>query len=227
MSLNLALRVINAAVGYEYGDGDIVTEIGVGYAEPGYPSDARWVLGNWNNKTKHVPGIERGRATKYATIVTDRTPERLGNALEWIGIELEWSDEWTTCSECFRLVRIQADSYSWTPSYLVVNECEIICHECAKEDIGAYVGEYVNDADKAITWIDSRELSAAGWTQWEERNPHTYENGWHPGQTDDPHAILADIQRWTDVDVVFLIDSVGQFDMRFSAWTRDSDDSDA
>jgi hypothetical protein len=216
---DLASRLIKCVTGEEYGDYDIVHNVGVGYAEPGYPKDARWVTGDWNDKTSYANGVR--------TLISDK-PSRLASALEWCGVEIEWHDEWTECGECYRLVRTQANSYSWSPSYLWANECEIVCHECAKADVGHYVADYVNDADKAITWIGATELEAIGFTVWE--NPDGtdyYESGWHPGQDDKPSDILASIHRYnSELDVVFLIDSVGQFDIRFKAYVRPDDYGD-
>ena len=42
-------RLIKVATGEEYGDGEVVTALAIGYAEPGYGTDETVVvLGNWN-----------------------------------------------------------------------------------------------------------------------------------------------------------------------------------
>jgi hypothetical protein len=43
--------------------------------------------------------------------------ERLGKVLGRLGFDLEWSDEWTDCGACGRLVRTQANSYG----------CNVLC----------------------------------------------------------------------------------------------------
>lgn len=218
-------RLIRAAYGEDwYGTyPTVVANVLIGYAEPGYGTDETIVvLGDWNDNVRHDTESRR-MVPKSGNRLADMKPSRLGNALENIpGVEIEWLDEWAECSECYRAIRTEADSYSWQPSYLFTED-GYVCHDCAKKDINAYLQDYINDSDKAVTWLDSSELSTAGWTQWEESDPHTYESGWYPGQTDNPADILASIQQETDSDVVFLIDSVGQFDMRFSAYTRDQE----
>jgi len=102
-----------------------------GYAEPGYDDKECVATGNWNalgNKTMS----ERMR----------QLPERLAKLFERIGVECEWSDEWSTCDECGKFVRTSPDSHSWSPSYVVATDAdsyvvaadaELLCLECAGE----------------------------------------------------------------------------------------------
>lgn len=199
---NVAASLIRHATGEEYGDGVTVTNVGTGYAEPGYASDAMWVTGDWNGET--------GSA--------------LFTALEGIGVECEWLDEWTECQECFRLVRTAANSYGWQASYAWLEDCGPTCHECLVKYGDDALADYLNDAHKAITWCGPDHLATLGFVRYGEDE---YENGWHPGQTDDPAAITATIREtMPEHDIVFLIDSVGQFDMRFSAYVRPARDDD-
>lgn len=212
--LERAHRLIKAATGEPYGDGDMVTDICIGYAEPGYgDNESIVVFGNWNDKTWKNPT----RA--------ERLSSRLFDALERIGVNCEWLDEWFSCCECQRAMRTQADSYSWTMfgSYCVDG---YVCQDCMLEDVGAYLEDYINDSDKAITWATGKDLEAVGFEQWAPNDPQEYESGWYPGQTDDPKAILTEVQEaMPDSETVFLIDSVGQFDIRFSAYVRTDDDA--
>ena len=92
------------------------------YAEPGYDDGSLITTGNWNKITKYENGENK---------TLDDTPELLGNLLEQLGFSLEWSDEWTTCSDCGALVRTEPDSYSWRPSYVMgEGEGEILCLKC-------------------------------------------------------------------------------------------------
>lgn len=80
------------------------------YAEPGYDDPPKGILmTNWNV-----------------------FPRGLDDILERYGFAIEWSDEWTTCSECGKAVRISPDGWSWKPSY-VEYETELLCLECAEE----------------------------------------------------------------------------------------------
>ena len=206
-----ARRLILAATGEEYGDGYVVTDIGVGYAEPGYhDNETVWVLGNWNGTTLEGPK-------------SNTMPLRLFDALERIGVECEWYDVWEQCDNCHRLVRTQPDSYSWKPSY-VWNGYGYTCHECALENIGAYLDDYIDNADRALTWCEGTDITPLGFVKWEPGDEHDYESGWHPGQDDDPATIMAGIhQAHPDAEVVFMLDYNGQFDCGFSAWVRGID----
>lgn len=220
-TMELASRLVEIATGEPWGDGCVVTDIIHGYASPRYGlRDATIVLGNWNTRDKYDP-------TRTTPLTKDETmPTRLARALERIGAEVEWYDEWTQCSDCYRAVRTVPDSYSWRPAFAWLSD-EIICSRCLLENVNDSIesGEYVNNADKAITWTDGATLEREGWTQWAPDDPQQYENGWHPGQDDNPREILASILAADDeADVVFLIDSTGQFDVRFSAYTRDRAD---
>lgn len=90
-----------------------------GYAEPGYddPDSGLIATGNWNPTWR---GLEPD----------DQTMPRVARLLEKLGIELEWCDEWTFCTKCHKLVRTEANSYDWTPSYYELDG-EIVCEECA------------------------------------------------------------------------------------------------
>lgn len=214
----LASRLVEIATGEPYGDGYVVTDIIHGYASPRYGSpDAVVVLGDWN--TKRYPRGDDAPLTKDETM-----PARLARVLERVGAECEWLDEWTSCAECYRAIRTESDSYWWLPEYAWIGD-DIVCSACLAEDIGGNVdaGDYVNNPRNAITWCTDAELESAGWTQWAPGDPHDYQNGWHPGQDDDPTKVLESIQRETSADVVFRIHDAGQFDMTFRAYTRDAD----
>ena len=79
------------------------------YAEPGYSlseGQEGILLANWNE-----------------------VPNRIQEGLE-PHAELVWSDEWAACCECGRAVRTSPDSYQWTPSFTLHNDCEILCLDC-------------------------------------------------------------------------------------------------
>lgn len=85
-----------------------------GYAEPGYDAGECGIVatGNWNDNGTGLV-------------------ERLGAIFERMGIECEWSDEWSTC-DCGKLVRHSPDCHHWEPSY-IVTEGSIVCNDCAGE----------------------------------------------------------------------------------------------
>ena len=208
------VRFILRAAGMEdYGDGDIVTDVLVGYAEPGYGSfgsESVIILGNYNTRRY----VREGDAPLSKA---ERLPERVANLLTAVGAECEWYDEWAQCSHCYRAVRTQPDSYSWTPSYAWVEECEIVCADCLRENPSWIIDEYVNNAEKALTVLGRTELEALGFVKQDGE----YASGWY-GQEDNPAAILETLLKFSPegTEVVFTVDGVGQFEARFSAWTR-------
>jgi hypothetical protein len=213
-------RLVEFATGESYGDGYTVTDVISGYAEPGYGSnDTVVVLGDWNDKTRYVDGERE---------VLSTMPSRLARSLERVGAEIEWHDEWTQCQNCYRAVRTQSDSYSWKPYYVWVEDSGPICADCLVQDgedaitgFGNEHDSYVNDATKCITWCEPSHVESFGFVKWEPGNEHTYENGWHPGQTDDPSTILAAILEVHETaEVVFFLDESSQFYIRFSAYFR-------
>lgn len=215
-TIDKAALLIKAACGEYYGDCDIVMDLCAGYAEPGYGNeDSVVVFGNWNNKRWLQPGDKP--LTKEGSL-----PSRLGDALERIGVECEWYDEWAQCENCYKAFRTQADSYSWRMygSYIE----GYVCVNCLLEDMESLVESLINNSDNALTFGTPANLTEIGFEKWEPNDPKTYENGFHPGQDDDPKTILAEILQWNqNAEVVFYISDVGQFDIRFSAFFRIGD----
>ena len=180
-----------------------------GYAEPGYNDPAEGVLfGNWNVQRQHDK-------TGQVVVFEDRRPARFSAIAEAAGYGVEWYDEWSTCHDCGKAVRTSPDSYGWRRSYAFIGECDLVCHECVKASPDDYVAELIKNPQQADT-LDL-DLTAFGFQPWNG----TYENGWHPAQNDDPKTITAEIrQTHPGAEVVFQIPSVGQFDIRFTAWYR-------
>jgi hypothetical protein len=225
-------RLLNAVGMDDHGDGLIVTDVLTGYAEPGYGSDdSVVVLGNWNPRSRDAEGnrVEDPfqSTDKYVTM-----PSRLADALERVGAEIEWSDEWTQCQECYRAVRTSGDSYMWKPSCVYLEDTGTVCADCligyGEDAIVGYPDHYrgmrdgyVNDSSKVITWCEPSHVESFGFQKWEPGNPQTYESGWHPGQTDDPREILAEILgQHPTAEVIFFLDESSQFYVRFSAYFR-------
>lgn len=227
--LDRVRRIVEIATGQEYGDGDIVTNIMIGYAEPGYGRTGEEVIvtGNWNDKrptfgwqVRNLDG-ERFPYTSVPPTTKEHTlPSRLARILEAAGAEIEWLDEWAECSHCYRAVRTEPDSYSWTPAYAWVGECDIVCASCLRANPDWIIDDYINNAEKALTVLGTDELTALGF----EHNDERYASGWY-GREDNPSAILEHILKFAPegTEVVFTIDSNGQFETSFSAWTRTPD----
>lgn len=221
-TIDRAFSLIRIATGEQYGDGMTVSDLCFGYAEPGYRSwkndDQVIVFGNWNDK--RYPRDGDAPLTKAETM-----PSRLARALERAGCEIEWSDEWTTCGDCHRAMRTQADSYSWKMyGAFIEDACEYLCADCLLTDLENYVMPCINNPNNALTFVKAADLEGIGFVKWEPSDPHTYESGWFEDMNDDPKQILpAILATLPTAQVVFMIDEASQFYIRFSAYVREID----
>lgn len=97
-----------------------------GYAEPGYEQPRRGVLlADWNIFPKEAIDL-----------------------LERAGFAIEWSDEWSHCDDCGKIVRTEPDGYDWEPFYRFDGESTLLCRNC---DPLTAVGELV------MAFSDERE----------------------------------------------------------------------
>lgn len=162
------------------------------YAEPGYDCEKGVILGNWN----------------------DQTASRIGKLLEKLGFELEWEDEWITCSDCGNALRCQPDCYSWQMSGAILDgECLCLC--CILSDPEPVLEYYRGNPDMAITF--DIDFEALGYTRYHKKG---YRNEFLPDQDDNPHEIAKKLREQGITDFVFKIDGCGQFDMAFSVWSN-------
>ena len=164
------------------------------YVEPGYTTDKECIiLGDYNPSD-----FENGGDF-----------ERACNLLEKVA-ELEWDDEWTTCGDCGGLVRASGNSYDWTPHYVILNDCGLICLDCL--DTEDYLEDIKNDHNKAC--LPSIDPTEHGYTL------HTggLENGLHEHMTDDPEKIVGTLPE--GVDFVFKLDYTSQFNIGFSVYVK-------
>lgn len=183
-----------------------------GFAEPGYDDDIA-VTGNWNDITQYFREERR-----HETL--DKVPSRVGTLLEQIEVEILWSDCWTCCDECRKLVRTEPDSYGWTRCWVQVGD-SIVCQDCLDldNDLGqeGYLSSLEGRAD-AINML-SVDPTDHGYVKAGE----SFEHGFHPGQDADPKLIAhvleaVGIARW-----FFHMESKGQFDMRFAAYVHEDE----
>lgn len=215
--------LIRAATGEEYGDGKMITDLCVGYAEPGYGTNESVIaLGNFNPKRWVREGDPP--LTKAESL-----PVRLADALDRIGVNCEWYDEWTRCDDCYRIFRLVEDSYHWTMDGAYDDNGNCYCADCIlKNDFESYLQEnYINNHRNALTFGKADNLEALGFESWEAHNKHVYANGWFGGMDDTPEEVTAHIRReFPDAEIVFFIEENSQFYMRFSAYYREKEDND-
>jgi len=179
-----------------------------GYAEPGYtdPKSGLIVTGDWNPRSWDEPIPKE-----------DLLMPRIGVILGKLGAELEWYDEWRACMGCGGLVRIQPNSYGWTPSYWAENGTGLYCQTCVLDAPEDYLG-YLEDNPKAANTL-ALDLGEHGYVKIDKE----YENGFYPGQSDDPKVIAESLRKQGIRRFVFDIDGVGQFDCAFSLWIHKSE----
>jgi hypothetical protein len=99
----------------------------------------------------------------------------------------------------------------------------LVCEKCFNQNgyVDDYIEDKINNPKNAINGlVDEEQLKVRG---FRKANDDSYENGFHRGQTDDPQTIYEDLHEQWD-EVIFVIDSVGQFDTHFSAWVRNEED---
>jgi len=178
------------------------------YGEPGYNTSGDMPL--------VVLGYYWCRCDKFGDNLhgIDRHYPATWERLEDLGVVFEWSDEWTT-DDTGKAYRTTPDSYSWQPSLIYTEHGDTLTIE---DDLDTWIEYAVNDPHHAIpsNAYTGKDLLAAGWTQ----HNGSFEHRWHPGQDADPEQITETIREshGDTVDIVFALDSTGQFDISFSAY---------
>jgi hypothetical protein len=193
------------------------------YSEPGYNSESGCIaLGNWNGNYKYTiyarDGSMKSRwdpAHPEARLVPD-----VCDLLEKAGVDIEWEDEWIDCSNCNGLLRSSPNSYGWQKSYVECNG-EIYCHECLEKHkhlARSVLEEFEGNCKKAITADCGIKLEDHGYVRAQDR----FENGLYDGQAANPQNIGKALENMGITLFIFRIDTVGQFDVRFSLWVHES-----
>jgi hypothetical protein len=169
------------------------------YAEPGYAQPEKGILfADWNV-----------------------FPRGLDTILERYGYAIEWSDEWSMCEDCGRAFRTSPDSYSWQPSHIWEGECSLVCLDCA--DYPAYLESLENDPDACC--MRSCDPSDYGYERLSDSKE--YENGFFPGQHDNPADILKALHAKGYRRIVFRLAKTSQFYVKFETWRKiETEDSD-
>jgi len=188
-----------------------------GVVEPGY-DDKFMVAANWNKMERIRDFIER-----------------------YFGgdVSIEWSDEWTGCTDCGKAFRTSPDCHAWLPYYVTGND-GIMCGDCAKENIEDVLAEFIDSQNRAIMDWMMPEAEKAGFIcalndPWfGEMKCKRFQTGWHPGQNDTPQKALEELYLLCDEDVkkgrqffedkyeyLFAITGKGQFDIDWTVLIRE------
>lgn len=130
-------------------------------------------------------------------------------------VEYGFSDEWSTCDRCNALIRTAPDCYGWQPDYAEFEWGERVCKDCLSKDDDMQ-RDYIEQHRNARRLLNRDLVDIAetkfGWDMVDV----DYENGWYPGQNDDPRIVLK-LLNAADIDCIFT-GSVGQFDVNFNVW---------
>jgi hypothetical protein len=164
-----------------------------GIVEPGYDNKPA-ILADWNN-----------------------IPRDIFIYLEKRGISCEWEDEWISCEECGKLFRCVPDSYGWEMCG-VISEGSALCGNCINP--AEYLESIENLPTHALTCALLRKINPEkfGYTLLDDK----FENGFYPGQNDDPKIILASLLKDNpNGKYIFVIMDQGQFDISFSVYKKD------
>lgn len=163
------------------------------YAEPGYEAKRGIIFfADWNRN------------------------KRLQTVLERLGYDTEWSDEWTFCADCDRALRDMPTSYMWE-RYAIKMLGNTVCVDCAKTQMDDVFFLYENNPWQwSWQWLPSYfDLAEYGYVMV----VGGLENGFHPGQTDNPISEYRKHRRQWD-SLIVQITGTSQFYVTFSLWGK-------
>ena len=135
--------------------------------------------------------------------------------------EVEWSDEWTTCQECGGAVRTSPDSYGWSPSFVILNECELICLDCLMDNgIEEYLESIEDNPNIAVnnSLMDRIELSDYRYTLLNKYSDNR--NGLHKTMNDNPEDIYNHAKE-NHKGILFAISETSQFYISFDVYAKE------
>ena len=187
-----------------------------------HPDNCVFNTDQWYIVAQSWEDIERAEKEIVELGLVNDVPEtpRHGELLEK-GFDLVFSDEYTSCSGCGKLLRTTPRYYGDLPEY-IINDGEILCGSCYNDD--EIIDLALNNSNTAV---NARQLKHTLESHGFKLFRGNLESGFHPGQTDNPQDISKEIERsYPTADWLFCIDGAGQFDISFSAWYRESNNDD-
>lgn len=161
-----------------------------------------------------------------------------GDYIEWlteqVEVECHFEDEVDTCENCHKAVEIIPSHYGWTPNYMRDESWAPICRECIENDEDLQ-GEFIellsdhhfhNKPRAILDWFRPiAERNGFRCLEDDDMACKRYETGFYPDQKDDPNEIIKWMEEnLPDHEFLFCVDSVGQFDIHFSALLRPKND---
>jgi len=126
-----------------------------------------------------------------------------------------FADEYTTCSECGRIIRTSPDGYGWKPDFwLNLDQGEITCSECLAECHEEYLDWLAEREEPTECIVSEDTLSEYGFT----RLLQGLAGGLHEEGTDNPTAIYEYLKD-KRLEIAFVVSS-GQFTTGFDVYVR-------
>lgn len=157
-------------------------------------------------------------AGDWNTYENDDTMGRLANILSNMDdIHLMWIDEAISCSDCGHYYRSQPTHYGWLPNYLQM-DYGIVCNACFEYQPEQYIDYYINNPDNALPNTVRVSPEDLGFEKYNGQ----FTTGLREGSNDSPEEVLEELNE-EGHDVLFYIDSTGQFDTDWSAYIRERD----
>ena len=156
-------------------------------------------------------------AKHFSGNVTDtKTLNRITDIAENYGIELRFYDE-TITDEQDRVHNTTPTHYGWTPTF-TLHDCEVWAEDEAHDlELCEDYAEYLIDNDSMADQFGVN-FEPIGFKRWEGV---LSESGFHFGQNDTPESLRSTVEeKYGDCELIFYIDSTGQFDAHFSAWFK-------
>lgn len=141
---------------------------------------------------------------------------RFERILESAGYKSEWSDQTKRCEHCNGCIQTDPGYYGAGATHAFMGECDIMCEKCIRESFTAEYLEHVADNPNSAVSIRGIDPAKHGYV----KIAGEYENGFHLGQNDNPRSIYRALESKGYTGILFMIDSSGQFDMRFSVYAR-------
>jgi len=173
--------------------------------DPGEDNEKRVIVANWNDVHNSM--------TEYLESY----------------FEIDWEDESTTCCECYCHIHTSPGYYG-DPGNFIWTGFGAVCKPCVIDNVESYLEEFTFWSDstmyqyKAIpSWL-VEHLEANNFVPFYSINSDckdAYESGLHAGQTDTPEKVAKLVtSELGPVEMLFCIDSAGQFDVHFSAYIK-------
>lgn len=176
-------------------------------------------------------------------IVTDwyKIADKYPNLQRWLeenDCETGFTDEWDECQVCYRGIYTTPRNYGHEPNW-VLEEYGLTCQDCWLEN--PQTEEFINcgmNRPKAIyPWmLETFKKMGFQCLGEDDDSCQVFESGWHLGQNDTPAGALEQLLEafpgfnheipGDRLEYLFLINSIGQFDVDWSIWYRINSEED-